>query len=40
MADKIKELHKQNMSVSDIAKVLNIGKGEVELIIKFGDDNL
>nr|WP_317358271.1 hypothetical protein [uncultured Tyzzerella sp.] len=40
MANEIKELHKQNMSISDIAKTLNIGKGEVELIIKFGEDSL
>ncbi len=40
MVNEIKELHKQNMSISDIAKTLNIGKGEVELIIKFGEDSL
>ncbi|WP_250278445.1 DUF6115 domain-containing protein [[Clostridium] colinum] len=40
MADKIKELYDQNMTISDIAKTLNMGKGEVELIIKFGKGNL
>ena len=40
MADKILEMSKQNMSVAEIAKALNIGQGEVELIIKFRRDSL
>lgn len=36
MANKIKELSDKNMSVADIAKALNMGQGEVELILKFG----
>ncbi|WP_317367344.1 helix-turn-helix domain-containing protein [uncultured Tyzzerella sp.] len=40
MADEVKKLHKNGMSVSDIAKKLNIGKGEVELIINLGKGNL
>lgn len=36
MADKIKELSDKNMSVADIAKALDMGQGEVELILKFG----
>lgn len=40
MANKIKELYRQNISVSEIAKILNMGKGEVELIIKLGKDSL
>lgn len=40
MADKIFEMLKQNMSVADIAKALNMGQGEVELIIKLRRDSL
>lgn len=40
MADKILEMVNQNMSVADIAKALNIGQGEVELIIKLRRDSL
>lgn len=40
MTHKIKELLSQNMSISDIAKTLNMGQGEVELIINIGKDNL
>ena len=40
MAHKIKELLDQNMSISDIAKTLNMGQGEVELIINIGKDSL
>ena len=40
MASKINELYEQNMSVSEIAKTLNMGKGEVELIINLGKDSL
>lgn len=40
MASKIKELLEQGMSVSDIAKALDMGKGEVELIINLRKDRI
>lgn len=40
MAEKVIQLSKQNMSPDDIAKKLNIGQGEIELIIKFGENIL
>lgn len=39
-ASRVNELYKEGMSISNIAKELNIGKGEVDLIIKLGKDNL
>ncbi|MBS5793542.1 MAG: DUF6115 domain-containing protein [Lachnospirales bacterium] len=40
IANRVNELYKEGMSISNIAKELNIGKGEVDLMIKLGKDNL
>ena len=40
MANKILELSEKNMTIPDIAKELDIGQGEVELIINLGKDSL
>ena len=38
--EKIKELHKQGKSVLEISKQLNIGQGEVKLVLAlYGGDN-
>ena len=34
--DDIKKLHKQGMSISEIAKHLNLGQGEVSLVLQMG----
>ncbi len=40
MSNKVLELANQNMTISDIAQILNMGQGEVELIINLGKDNI